>query len=185
MPYNTTGSDNCTFFEDDFELELDTELYFGFGFGGLASDKVYGKIFINDTNITYTCLTYVATTDTGQLIQTNPPYTQRVVGLIQVMGKETEDREFFTTQNGLSSVYWTDHNLVIDGRQYKFGVECSGGGNHLKSEQVATVLYKPVNAPITRWFWFGENVTSIFLGFLILVMLVFVVGFLIYALRGR
>lgn len=184
-PYNVTGSDNCTFTLEDFELELDTEVFFGFGFGGLSSDKVYGKIFINDTNNTYTCLTYVTTTDTGQVLQTNPPYTKRTTSTISLIPKEIEDREFFVTQSGLASVYWTSNNLVIDGREYKFGVECAGNGNHLKSETVSSVEYEPLNSPITRMFWVNENIMPLILGLIIIIVLVFVASMLYYAFKRR
>jgi len=181
-PYNESGMEACALLEDDFELGIDLEVYFGFGVGGLASDKVAGKIWLNDTNNTYYCLSYVKTTE-GKLMQTNPPYTKRTQGLFQLIGKEIEDREFFVTQNGLANVYWTDNNLVIDGRDYIFGVECSGGGNKLNSERLSKVFYDPVNAPITRWFWLRENAVSLFLGFLVLIFLILFVAWAIYRLR--
>ena len=176
-PFNETTTVNCTVvLEDDFDISLDLELLFGFGFGGLASDKVSGKIFINNTNESYYCLSYVESFDRN-LVQTNPPYTKRVVGLLQLMGKEIEDREYFVTQNGLANIYWTNNNLVVDGRQYIFGVQCAGEGNSLKSEVLAQVGYKPINAPITRWFWFTDNILGIMLFLFIILIVVLGIGF--------
>ncbi len=184
-PYNLTTIENCTItLEDDFDITLDLELTFGFGFGGLASDKTHGKIWINDTNNTYYCVSYVKTFE-GNLVQTNPPYTKRTESTISFIPKEIEDREFFTTYNGLANVYWTDNNLVIDGRQYVFGVECAGNSQNLKSEILATVGYDPVNAPITRWFWFKENTVPIILGLLLLFIVTIVVAIFIRELRRR
>lgn len=179
-PYNHTEFINCSFLQDEFDLQLDQEVYFGFGFGGLASDKVFGKIWINGTNETFNCVSYIKTYDTTELLQSNPRYTKRTDSSITLLSKEIEDREFFVTQNGLANIYWTNHNLVMDGRSYIFGVECSGNPGHLVSEKVATVNYKPVNAPITRFVWATENAMPIFLGFLIIVIIVFVGGFIWY-----
>jgi hypothetical protein len=181
-PYNETGVENCTAVYHDFAIDLDTQLFFGMGIGGLASDKAFGKIWLNDTNNTYTCLTYVKTVE-GQIIQTNPPYTKRTEATVALTQKEIEDREFFITQSGLANVYWTDHNLVIDGRQYIFGVECAGNSQRLISEQVSTVGYKPLNSPITRWFWAQENVVPLVLGFLLFIIIVFAIGFLFWIFK--
>jgi hypothetical protein len=176
-PYNVTNYENCTVLQSDFSIDLDVELQFGFGIGGLASDKAFGKIWLNDTNNTYVCLTYVKT-DTGQIVQTNPPYTKRTDATVALTQKEIEDREFFVTQQGLANVYWTNHNLVIDGRQYIFGVECSGNGERLISEQLSTVGYKAVNEPITRWFWVRENILGITLFLLGTIIIIAIVLFM-------
>jgi len=184
-PYNVSSSQVCnTTLENDFDISVDLELFFGFGIGGLASDKVSGKIWINDTNTTYYCVSYVETPD-GNLLQTNPPYTKRVESTLSIVPKEIEDREFFITKNGLANVYWTDENLIIDARQYVFGVECAGDGLNLKSEALASVFYENVNAPVTRWFWFKENVFSIMLFMIILLVIVLVAGYYIRELKGK
>lgn len=184
-PYNESTIQVCnTSLEHDFEISIDTALYFGFGIGGLHSDKVNGKIWINDTNTTYYCVSYVETPDRN-LLQTNPSYTKRTDNTLSIIPKEIEDREFFVTENGLSNVYWTDYNLIIDGRQYIFGVECAGDGNNLKSEVLSQVFYDSVNAPITRWFWFKENVTAIILFLLLFFIIVIIAGVYIRELRRR
>jgi len=181
-PYNQSGVENCLYATEDFLLEIDSEIYFGFGLGGLHSDKAYGKIWLNDTNNSYKCISYVKT-QSGDVIQTNPVYTKRVTGLTQIFGKEYEDREFFTTQNGIANVYWTNDNLVIDERLYLFGVECSGNGQRLVSEQLSTVGYDPVNAPITRWFWLKDNITPIVLGLLLLFIIIILMGVYLRQIR--
>jgi hypothetical protein len=175
-PYNATDYENCTATYHDFALDLDAELGFGFGIGGLASDKAYGKIWLNDTNNTYTCVSYVKTTE-GQIIQTNPPYTKRTVSTISLIPKEIEDREFFIPQQGLANVYWTDNNLVIDGRQYVFGVECVGNDQRLRSEIISTVGYKSLNSPITRYFWVGNNIVPLIIGILFVIAIALFIGY--------
>lgn len=181
-PYNDTYQEDCIFLTEEFEIELDAQVYFGLGLGGLASDKVFGKIWLNDTNNTYKCLTYVKDED-GILIQVNPPYTKRTTGTITLWGKEIEDREFFSTQNGLANVYWTDDNLVIDGREYVFGVECAGNGVRLRSEKSAEVNYMPVSKPITRFIWGVENLPWLMLGLFGAVVLMIIVVGIVRAMR--
>lgn len=157
-PYNETGFEACILTEQDFVLELDTSLYFDFGIGGLKSDKVYGKFYLNGTNpnATYKCISYVKT-ESNETIQTNPPYTKRAEGL-SIIQKEIEDREYFTSEYGLGTVYWTEDMIIVDGRQYIFGVECAGDdGSHLITEEVGRVYYENVNAPVTRAVWYVQN----------------------------
>lgn len=178
-PYNQSLlTENCSYLNTEFILELDTETAFGFGIGGLTSDKVHGKIWVNNTNLTYYCLSYIKTMN-GTLVQTNPPYTQRVTGgLLQLTAKEIEDREFFVTSNGLANVYWTDSGLVIDGRQYVFGVECSANNQLLKSEVLAKTAYQNLNEPITRWFWVKDNA----LGFVLIFFMLLLGGLVLYGI---
>lgn len=180
-PYNMTHEENCVIITEEFELDIDDEFYFGVR--GFNKDKLSAKIFINDTNITYNCVTFMETTG-EMLLQTNPVYTKRTTSTISLFNKEVEDREFFTTQNGLANVYWTDENLVIDGRVYIAGVECVGeDGTHLLSEKLVNVYYEPVNAPITRWFWIRDNFVPIFLGFILLIIIILIVSWAIAKVR--
>ena len=184
-PFNESFNQVCnTTLETDFSISIDSVLYFGFGIGGLASDKVSGKIWINDTNNTYYCLSYVETIN-GNLIQTNPPYTKRTTSMISIIPKEIEDREYFQTYNGLTSIYFTNDNLIIDGREYIFGVECAGNGMNLKAESISQVLYENINAPTTRFFWFKDNVTPIFLFLIFLFVIISIIALYIGVLKGR
>jgi len=176
-PYNGTLNESCAYTQNDFEIDADLGAFFGFGFGGLASDKVTGKIYINNTNETYYCISYVKTV-AGDIVQTNPPYTKRPESTISIMSKEIEDREFFVTKSGLANVYWTDNGLIKDERSYIFGVECASESGRLVSEVVMSASYESVSEPITRWFWVKENVLGIVVGFFIILILLFVGGWL-------
>lgn len=180
-PYNITNyelicSPGTSPIENDFELTIDDSVYYGFGWGGLHSDKVSGKLYINGSNETFYCISYILTTDEN-LLQTNPSYTQRTS--LALINREVEPREFFVTENGLASIYYTDDNLIIDGRQYVFGAECSSATQHLVSSKLVNVYYKPINEPITRFFWFNENIT----GFLIILFAIIFVIVIIMVLR--
>jgi hypothetical protein len=168
-PYNESGSFACNITTADFELGLDDIVYFGYG-----NDKAYGHIWLNDTANNYSCITYVKTI-VGGLIQTNPSHTQFTTG---VLNRAIEDREFFIPNYGIAAVYWTKENLIIDGRQYIFGVECAGNGGKQTSEAIVTVLYENVNVPITRYFWVGENIVPIILGILGLVAIAILIGYI-------
>jgi hypothetical protein len=176
-PFNITQNESCIYTINDFEIQADLEALFGFGIGGLKSDKVSGKIYINDSNTTYYCISYVKTAQ-GDIVQTNPPYTKRTESTISLIPKEIEDREFFVTKNGLANVYWTDHNLIKDMRDYIFGVECASDSERLISEVVMSAGYKNINEPITRWFWVKENLVGIIAGFFIILIAILVGGWL-------
>lgn len=178
-PYNDTIIQSCAFLSEDFDLLLDENIYFGIG-----KDKAVGVIdILNYTNESFKCVTYVKTID-NNIIQTNPDYERPQTSLIQIIPKSYDDREYFTVQNSLSNVYWTNDNLVVDGRQYIFSVACSSNGNILVSEKVVNVNYKSINAPITRWFWAKQNVIPLMLGFLIILILILIFGFYINRLRN-
>jgi hypothetical protein len=168
-PYNETGVMGCNLTASDFEIDLDSIVYYGYG-----NDKVSGHIWLNDTVSNYSCITYVKTI-TGGLIQTNPAHTQFTTG---VLNREIEDREFFIPNYGIASVYWTKENLIIDGRQYIFGVECAGGGSKKTSEAIVTVLYENVNAPVTRYFWVGENIVPLIIGLIFIIAIAILIGYL-------
>lgn len=169
-PYNVSAQEYCTFTENDFEIDYDSEVYFG-----LTDDKVYWKFNLNDTNNSYKCISYVKTTS-GNLLQVNPQYTAKSNTLIQFSNAEYESREAFVTQNGIGNVYFTKENLVIDGRLYVFGVECSGNSQTIKSERLVSVLYESVNAPVTRWFWIKENLVSIILFMFIVIIITLIIA---------
>jgi uncharacterized integral membrane protein len=168
-PYNETGTEPCLFAFANFQLDMDSEVYFGFG-----NDKVYGKIWLNDTVNNYSCISYVKTA-TNQTIQTNPAYATYTDSAI--WQHYTEERQFFFPSNGITSVYWTKENLVIDGRQYLFGVECAGNGQDLKSETIVTVLYENVNAPTTRFFWLQSQWSALIIGFIMVLVLAVIIFF--------
>lgn len=178
-PYNDTIITSCEFTSQDFSLIMDDNLYFGYG-----EDKVFGIARINSSsNTSYQCLSYVSTLE-KKPIQSNPDYEKVTDSIFSLSGKKYEDREFFQAHNNLVNVYWTNENLVIDGRQYIFSVECSDNkGNQLISEHVATVNYEPVNSPITRWFWANENMSGLIMGLVIFAILIFILGFAITSLR--
>ena len=155
-PYNSTQTEFCTLGLNDFDVDYDSEVYFG-----LIPDRVYWKIYINQSNKTYRCLSYIKTHQQNML-QSNPQYTAQSDTLIRFRQSEYEDREYFTVEKGIGNIYFTKENLVVDGREYIFGVECSDGqGERLISERFVRALYEPVNEPITRFFWVRDNVFGI------------------------
>jgi hypothetical protein len=175
-PYNESAFEGCTILSSDFELELDHNLYFGFG-----NDKVFGKAWLN-SSANISCISYVKTNE-SEIIQTNPTYSRKTDSAI--LPRDYEDREFFHAENGLLNVYWTKDNLVIDGREYIFGVQCADGTSRLTSEHTATVEYESVNSPTTRFIWFNKNMYPIILGGLILIILIIVALAIIAIARGK
>ena len=170
-PFNESNqSENCTVLYDDFIVETDDQADFGFG-----RDKVFGKAYLNGTTGNYSCISYVKTTD-NQVIQTNPSYSKANNALLQ---SSYDDRQYFAADNGLVNVYWTNENLVIDGRQYVFGIDCAGA-TRLRGEKLVIVGYESLNAPVTRLFWVNNNIMGLVLGAIFLCVIVFIIGLVIY-----
>jgi hypothetical protein len=97
-PYNTTGIDNCSALSNQFDLQYDSDVLYGYG-----NDRIFWTINLN-TTMNYSCISYVKTA-LGKLIQSNPLYTQKSGALVQI-NSNYEDREFFATHNGIATVYF-------------------------------------------------------------------------------
>lgn len=171
-PYNETMEADCALETTQFDVDYDTTAYFGVG-----KDKVYWKINLNRSGDNYTCVSFINTME-GNLIQTNPNYGKRTDSILQLTGTGYEDRDFFPTHNGIANIYFTNENLIIDGRQYIFGVECSGNNETLLTTRIVNVGYEAINAPITRYFWAGNNIVPIIIGILIIIALAMFVGYI-------
>jgi hypothetical protein len=174
-PYNESALDPCIFTFTDFELDVDSTVYYG-----LTGDKIFGKIWLNDTANNYSCISYVKTAE-GATIQTNPTYSQFTNG---VLNRQQEDRQFFFPSNGIASVYWTKENIVVDGRTYVFGVECAGNGQKKAAEHAVTVLYKPINEPITRFFWLQNQWLAIIMVAIFVVLVVTIISVIWFKVRN-
>jgi hypothetical protein len=179
-PYNNTIFQQCDYLSTDFQILMDNDVFFGFG-----KDKVFGLAYLNNiSNKTYNCVTTVQTMQ-GMLVQSNPDYEQVVSSIIQLFPKSYENREFFTMENSLANVYWTNENLVIDGRNYLFGIGCSNGEELLISQKIVTVNYESANAPITRWFWIKDNIYPIMIFLIVLLVIVILIGLYFKRFKGQ
>jgi len=182
-PYNESSYSLCNYYEDDFEIEYDEQALYGL----TINEKVYWKFYINDSNMTedYDCISYIKHMHNGtlgELIQVNPTYIKKVESLIS-LDDSFDDREYFKTVNGLGNVYFTKDNLVMDVRQYLFGIQCTGNGQKLNSERVVTTEYEKLNTPITLAFWSYDNMDALFLGVIIFIFVVGLIGTLIYIFK--
>jgi len=160
----------------DISLDIDNNVFFGLK----ENDYVYGKITTNNTDSNLSCISYAKTND-SKLIQTNPKYLSKETSLLDFRSQK-DTRQFFEIREGVGQVHWSKDNLVIDGRTYIFGVECSTDCGNDYTETNVTVLYKYLNSPITRGFWVENSMTGIILlgfGFWLLV----IAGFGIWRIR--
>lgn len=170
-PYNESGEGFCDGYRTDFQIEYDDDALYDLN----PNDKVYWKIFINDSNSSsdYNCITYVKNFKNGTIgssIQINPPKTEKQDRVFS-LNSDYDDRDYFHTSNNLGVVYFTRKNLVFDGRKYLFGVECVNDDNRLLSERLVYPNYESLNSPITLFNWAKNNTMSLLLGFFILVFL--------------
>jgi hypothetical protein len=168
-PYNSSITDICIEQSVNLRVEYNTKCELGFN----SNDKCTWVVdLINYSNSTYNCISYIKDTN-QQIIQTNPQHTAQTNSVINLFGKEYEDREYFTMLNSHVSVYFTKENLIFDGRSYIFGVQCNGDGQKYIKEKFIVVGYEDINAPITRFAWYGDNTTNI---------LMFIIGFIVFFL---
>jgi len=179
-PYNETEVSLCVDKIEQFELQIDENVYLK---PYERDDKVYATIWLNDTTQVFTCQSYVKTLDgygvkDKRVIQINPIYEAKEKSFLTLDTRNYEDREFFTTNKGQATVYYTKENIVVDGRPYLFGVECVGNesGERLISEQVAYISYSIINEPVTLMFWINENTWAIVFTFIGLIFIVIIIG---------
>lgn len=169
-PYNETNISLCVDAIEQFELQMDENVYLK---PYRRDDKVYATIWLNSTNETFTCQSYIKTLDgygikDKRVIQINPIYEAKEKSFLSLDTRNYEDREFFTTNKGQATIYYTKENIVVDGRPYLFGVECVGNqsGERLISEKVAYISYSIVNEPVTLMFWINKNIWAIIFTFI-------------------
>lgn len=151
---------------------------------GMIDDKSTWLCSLNGTNSTVNCITYVKDNESG-IVQTNPTYTKKSDSILSFSKSEVDDRTSFVSQNNLLTVFFTKDNLVFDGRNYTYGVQCSDGLNIYKFESVTIPEYKNINEPTTRLFWVQNNASGIILGLILLIIIAFAVGLGIKTIRGR
>ena len=183
-PYNTSLITPCELGMTDFEVNYDVEALYGIK----SQDKVFWKYWINNSNMTedYDCISYVKIYDNGtigELIQVNPIYEKRVNRLFSLEATY-DDREYFHSSNGLGNVYFTNENLVVDGRDYLFGIQCTGNNEKLNSEKIVQVGYETFGTPIVATVWGIGNVLGILLLIFGLVFIASIIGYFVVKLKG-
>lgn len=178
-PYNETTTSFCVSRISDFELDLDENIYFA----PFVEDKVWAKIWLNDTTQNYTCVSYVKTLDAynqdrKDIVQVNPDYYKNEKAYFSPASNEYEDREYFETNRGITTVYFKKDNLILDNRPYLFGVECSGSVDKIKltSEKVGYVNWKFFNEPLTRLEWAVDETLGITMMIVLSVCAMLIIG---------
>jgi hypothetical protein len=150
---------------------------------GVTDDKSTWLCTLNGTNSSVNCISYVKDNLSG-IVQTNPTYHKKSNALIG-FSNEVDDRTSFVSQNNLVSVFFTKDNLIFDGRNYTYGVQCSDGTNIYKFESVTLPEYKNINEPTTRLVWANQNMTGLLLGLLLLFVVIIIISIAVPYLRGR
>jgi len=188
-PYNESNTSLCVDAVEQFELQIDENVFLK---PYERDDKVYATIWLNDTTQVYTCQSYVKTLDgygikDKRVIQINPVYEAKEKSLISLDTRTYEDREFFETNKGQATIYYTKENIVVDGRPYLFGVECVGNqtGDRVISEKVAYISYGNINEPVTLMFWINENTWVLVWLFFALIIIAIAIGFAVKHINWR
>ncbi len=185
-PYNEINNTLCVDKIEQFDLEIDENVFMT----PFMKDNVYATIWLNNTDDIFYCQSYVKTLDKfgikdKRVIQINPIFEEKTESLISLNSNTYEDREFFITNNGQATVYYTKENIIFDGRPYLFGVECvsNSTGEKLISEKVAYIEYTILNSPTTRFFWAVDNSWQILFTIIFAFMLVLILAFAVYQIK--
>lgn len=150
---------------------------------GVTDDKSTWLCTLNGTNSTVNCISYVKDNLNG-IVQTNPTYNKKSNALFG-FSNVIDDRTSFVSQNNMLSVFFTKDNLIFDGRNYTYGVQCSDSTNIYKFESITMPEYKNINEPTTRMLWINENMTGLLLGLLLMFGVILLISIAIPYLRGR
>lgn len=161
-------------------LNCDVNTYTQYGMG--ANDKTTWLCYLNGTNTTMNCISYVKDNVSG-VLQTNPTYHKKSNAIIS-LSNDIDDRTSFLTENNLLTVFFTKDNIIFDGRNYTYGVQCSDGTNIYKFESETIPEYASINEPTTRLFWLNTNLTGIFIGLFMLIFVIIFIGILIHQIKG-
>lgn len=109
-------------------------------------------------------------------LQVNPQKTERSNPIISLRTDE-ESRESFETQNGLLNAYFTNKNLVAE-TPFIITTTCSDGNNTLLHEQQITPTLKDLTDVPTIGIWVKDNAGYIIVIFLLLLVLIWLGGWL-------
>lgn len=173
-PFNETTWTQCDHSGFDQSMSCDTLTYTEHG---LDNDKAYWLCTMNNT-LEAKCVSYIEDTLSG-VVQVNPQYNLRQ-GSRYFVPEAVEDRKTFSARNGIVSVYFTKENLVMDGRDYLYMVRCTSDQNQTFTYgEVISPKYSNLNEPFTRTIWLKQNMTSIVMGIILLLIVAMVIGSLI------
>lgn len=167
-PFNQTVQSGCINQQVDFVVNHPATCEFDLK----ANDKCYFQFDLNRTG-NWKCLGLVRT-PSNDLIQTTPDYTAKANTLITFGSSDFEDRQYFEAQNGIGTAYFTQENLIIDGRAYMFTIQCSDGNTTLTSDHLLKVEYSNLNSPVTRSVWAVSQMGVIIFSLVIVVIILFV-----------
>lgn len=107
----------------------------------------------------YSCWTYIK--KNNMTLQMNPRKQS------SIFSRSVEDREYFSSSNGLSNVYFTGDNMIIDGvTDYIWGVKCSSGNDTLTTEYKVIPQHKNTYFAVSLALWFKDN----FIMFILLIL---------------
>lgn len=172
-PYNETTNQNCSFLTQDFQCD----------FPNLAElkSKMPFSCLMNDSD-DYRCVVNVF--EDERLIQVNPEYKQYSTGLLTIRGKDIETKEYFTPENRLLNVYFTNKNLLTD-KQFKVEVKCSSLTNVYESQYLVNPFYNTASGVLNRFKWSKDNMVYLLVWSGVIMLGILLTAFALSQLRGR
>jgi hypothetical protein len=158
---------NCSGLPDDITIEIDSQPYVSdmMSFFGLLPSSYHSQEL--------QCWSYVRVEGDGEYIQVNPTKVAYSDAKFPLFSKREENREYFTSKNGVVSAYITYDNLVAY-TEFILGVRCTDSdGDDIIGEKCVTPYYKELKGVTTRGLWATENADMLII--LIIVALIVIV----------
>lgn len=167
---------NCSALVTDIQVDIDDEPY--------LDDKVdfLGVLPSAYRTQSVKCWSYIKRDDQYQQIN---PQVKEYSQTFFSRAKETEDREYFTAQNGMVSAYFTDKNLVAY-TEFVLGIRCvsENTGDMVEGEKCITPYYKDLKQVPARGVWAVENMEMLVIITIAVIFLLILAGYFYRKIKG-
>ena len=168
FPFNETTYQNCTFFSNDLSCDFPSNVEFD---ERMNVQCVIPLTFVNES---FSCVSKVLEDD--RLLQVNPEF--ETYGTSLLSWKSQESKEFFTPDNRLLNVYFTNKNLVAD-KNFVFEVTCTSDQRQLNSSAFMNPFYRDATFVVARGVWLKDNAWFIIVGIFFALIITFWIGLMV------
>lgn len=159
---------SCTYYTNDFTCSIAEQPY-------LKDKMEYSCILPNSIN-DYECINSV-TYNLDDVLQVNPQIQQKTDSFLG-LNNNIEGRDSFVTKNGILNAYFTDKNLVAE-TPFTITTTCSNGNQTIVNQKLITPTYKNIDEVPTYALWVKTNAGYLVVGFIMLLILIWLTTFLV------
>ena len=164
----------CAYYTNDFSCTIAQNPY-------LKSKMEYNCVLPNSIN-DYDCINTI-TYNFDDVLQVNPQMQERSDSFLGI-NNNVESRDSFVTNNGLLNAYFTNKNLVAE-TPFTITTTCSDGNSTLVHQQTIIPTYKNIDEVPTYALWVKTNAGYLVVGFIMVLILIWLSAFLIKEAKYR